>query len=273
MKPFTFMTVVLGLILGFLCAANRHAVVPNRGVSPVGPIFVQAQLVPDGGDPDDAEDEDAREEAEGLPVPIVPGTRVAEAEIAPPTPKVSRPRGIAGRTPGEPRPRRAAVPSKLRPFQEPAPSHLRTIAGRLSATEERARDDARLQLEREVTEWLTPEIPTQWKPPAPLITRMIVKDQIRPIARDYGTVYEATLETDFSTARRDAIRAAYLRELVARRLTILGGSLGFVLVCLAAVSGYIRADEATKGYYTHWLRAIAVAGVGASGVLIYQLLT
>ena len=61
--------------------------------------------------------------------------------------------------------------------------------------------------------------------------------------------------------------------MVARRLVTLGGSLGFVLVCLAAVAGYIRADEATKGYYTYWLRAVAAAGVGASGVVIYQLLT
>jgi transposase len=48
--------------------------------------------------------------------------------------------------------------------------------------------------------------------------------------------------------------------------------MGFVLTCLAAFAGYIRADEATRGYYTNWLRALAAAGVGASGVLIYQLL-
>ena len=138
---------------------------------------------------------------------------------------------------------------------------------------ERARDDARLQLEHEVTEWLTPEVPTQWKPPAHLITRMIHKTDVHPIVRDYGTVYEATLETDFSTPCRAEIVAAHQREVVARRLVTLGGSLGFVLVCLATVAGYIRADEATKGYYTHWLRAIATAGVGASGVVIYQLLT
>ena len=63
------------------------------------------------------------------------------------------------------------------------------------------------------------------------------------------------------------------REVVARRLVTLGGSLGFVLVCLASLAGYIRADEATKGYYTHWLRAIAAAGVafvltGCGGVTL-----
>ena len=72
---------------------------------------------------------------------------------------------------------------------------------------------------------------------------------------------------------RGAIIAAHQREVDARRLATLGGSLGFVLACLASLAGYIRADEATKGYYTHWLRAIAAAGAGASGVVIYQLLT
>jgi hypothetical protein len=64
----------------------------------------------------------------------------------------------------------------------------------------------------------------------------------------------------------------YNQQLVRRRLFHLGGSLGFILICLAAVSGYIRADEATKGYYTNRLRMLAAAGVGAAGVVIYQML-
>jgi hypothetical protein len=55
-------------------------------------------------------------------------------------------------------------------------------------------------------------------------------------------------------------------------MVLMGGGLAAILTGLAAVAGYIRADEATKGYYTNWLRVAAAAGVGASGVLIYQLL-
>ena len=40
---------------------------------------------------------------------------------------------------------------------------------------------------------------------------------------------------------------------------------------LGAVSGYIRADEATKGYYTRRLRMLAAAGVGAAGVILYRM--
>jgi len=263
MKPFAFMTVVLGLILGFLFASSRATLVPNSGAAPKSPVVVRVQYAPDDHRDPDVRAE--REEAEGLPVPIVPGTRVTEAEIKPPKRGVAKVPSLLKR----------GVAKVLRPKRDVAYQHsstARSIAGLLSATEERARDNARLQLEREVTEWLTPEVPTWWKPPAPLITAMILKTEVKPIVRDYATVYEATLEADFSTARRDAIRAAFRRELVARRLTVLGGILGFVLVCLAAVASYIRADEATKGYYTHWLRVIAAAGVGASGVLIYQIL-
>jgi hypothetical protein len=138
---------------------------------------------------------------------------------------------------------------------------------------ERARDDARVQLEREVAEWLAPEVPTNWKAPGYLITRMIKKTDVHPIVKAYGTVYEATLEADFSPPSRSRIVAAHQREMIARRLGVLGGSLGFVLVCLGSLAGYIRADEATKGYYTAWLRAIAAASVGAAGVVLYQVLT
>jgi hypothetical protein len=265
MKPFTFMTVVLGLILGFLFASSRPRVVPNPLQPPGQPIVVQVGYAPESRDIDnddaDADDEDRREAAEGLPVPIVPGTRVTEAEILPPKRVEAR------------RPTRRRFDTRVIPIPPGKDvSTVRTIAGRLSATVDRARNDARLQLEREVTEWLAPEVPTRWKPPAHLISQMIRKTEDHPIVKDYGTVYETTLNADFSPEFRGEILAAFHREVVARRLAILGGSLGFILACLAALAGYIRADEATRGYYTHWLRVAAAAGVGASGVLIYQIL-
>jgi hypothetical protein len=206
---------------------------------------------------------DGREQVDGIPVPIYPGTRVTEAEVQPPR---ALPR------PDHP----SSEPVEVRPPRrkpQPLPAGQRAVAGRLSATEERAQTDARLQLRREVAEWIAPDVPAHWSPPAELIDAMIVETRIKPVVRDYGPLYEATLVVDVSPGRRAAIVEAYHRELVGRRLMILAGILGFILICLAALSGYIRADEATKGYYTNWLRAVAAAGVGASGVLIYQILT
>jgi hypothetical protein len=199
------------------------------------------------------EPDDERESVEGLVVPIVPGTRVSEAEIE--TTEPPRPH----------RPKPAPTPA-LR-------TGTRLIKGQLSATEDRARAEARVQLERKLAEWLVPDIPPSWKVPEPLVNQPICGEQVKAVEKDYGTLYEATLQVRITPELRAEIVEAYRRELVAHRLAVLAGVIGFILACLAALAGYIRADEATKGYYTNWLRAAAAAGVGAAGLLIYQMLT
>jgi len=204
--------------------------------------------------------------AEGLPVPVVPGTRVTEARVEPPArpDRSVRPRDVYRSA----RPR--AVPSP--PRTRPAEPGVREVEGRLSATEDRARKDARERLEREVADLIAPEVSRGWKVPAPLIDRLVRRVTIKPVVRDYGTLYQATLTVDLSPARLREIVDAHRHEQVVRRLVWLGSLLAFVLVCLATVSGYIKADEATKGYYTTRLRLAAAAGVGAAGVLIYQMM-
>jgi hypothetical protein len=102
---------------------------------------------------------------------------------------------------------------------------------------------------------------------------MVVETKIDTIEKEweFGPMYLAELTADFSPRRRAELVDTYNHELVRRRLMTLGGSLGFVLICLAAISGYIRADEATKGYYTNRLRMLAAAGVGAAGVIVYKM--
>ncbi|MFO0954570.1 MAG: hypothetical protein U0835_26090 [Isosphaeraceae bacterium] len=66
---------------------------------------------------------------------------------------------------------------------------------------------------------------------------------------------------------------AYRHEQTVTKLGLVGGVLALVLALLATVSGYIRADEATKGYYTNRLRVAAGAALGAAGVVAYRWLT
>jgi hypothetical protein len=149
----------------------------------------------------------------------------------------------------------------------------RTVVGLVSATEERSRDEARKKLDEEVALWLEPHgVPRSWKPSAKLVDEMILGSSVKPIIKDYGTVYETELKVDVSPERRATFCQSYQRQLVRGRLVLLGGALAFVLTCLGAVSGYIRADEATKGYYTNRLRLLAAAGVGAAGMAIYHAL-
>lgn len=194
---------------------------------------------------------EASEAAEGLPVPIVPGSRVTEAKATPPA------------APNKPR-TNPGVPVQV---------GQSTITGRLSATKERAVDDARQFLRNNVTDWLEPEVPRSWAVPQNLLDAMVVAEpRVKSIEKPYGEIFEATLTVDKSPGRRSAIIAIYNRQLVERRLISLGAALAFILVCLAAISGYIRADEATKGYYTNRLRMLAAAGVGASGVILYHMM-
>jgi hypothetical protein len=220
----------------------------------------------------------ALEDADGLPVPIVPGTRVTEAEARPPVPAVPARLVSQARTSGG----EAAVfgnqVCEINPGTEACAARAevraqnhRAVLGDLCANEDRARADSRKALRTEVLEWLSPDVPASWTPPAGLLEAMIVGTKIDPLVKDYGTLYKAELTADFSPMRRAGLVDAYNHELINRRLLSLGGTLGFVLICLAAISGYIRADEATRGYYTNRLRMLAAAGVGAAGVIVYRL--
>ena len=191
------------------------------------------------------------EQAEGLPVPIVPGTRVTEAEASPPAPRSSEPKTAT-----------------VAFMQEPRP----TVTGLLSATRERAVADARRVLRDDVANWLEPDVPRSWALREEMLDAMVIDEpHIRSIEKPYGEVFEATLGVDKSPQRRASLIAVYHRQQVERRLLGLGAALAFILICLAAISGYIRADEATKGYYTNRLRMLAAAGVGASGVILYHM--
>jgi hypothetical protein len=214
-----------------------------------------------------------------LPVPVVPGSRVTEAQTSTPKPPVPP------RPPAPPRQPRARVqrgqpPSPPRPpaaAATPTPIELTSVKGRISATEQRAHDDARARLESKLREWLEPDVPKAWKVPVPLVDGLVREVRVTPVAapsdpvaRDYGPMYEAEMRVDLSNPRRAEIVEAYRHEQTLKRLGVLGALFAFVLVCLAVISGYIRADEATKGYYTNRLRLAAAVGAGAAGVAVYR---
>jgi hypothetical protein len=196
-----------------------------------------------------------RESAEGLPVPIVPGTRVTEALPQQPVSDLL-----------------AVLPTEPVKPSASGTSRISDVAGDISATPARATAEASRALRLAVVKWLDPDVPSSWSCPQRLLDAMILDTRIEPHVKDYGTLYVAALTVDSSPSRRALLVEAYNRELVVRRMFTLGGTLVFVLVCLAALSGYIRADEATKGYYTNRLRALTAAGVLGAGVIIYRMI-
>jgi hypothetical protein len=85
-------------------------------------------------------------------------------------------------------------------------------------------------------------------------------------------MHRETLQLNLSPEMLSRFKQAHDDEVAGHRLLVLGEILLFVLAVLAALAGYIHADEATKGYYTNHLRLAAAAGIGAAGVVAYRLL-
>lgn len=165
----------------------------------------------------------------------------------------------------------------------------RVLLGRLSASEDRARKDVREIVEREVASWLSADVPPSWKVPSRVIddmvkgsftqetTKNLLPKETPEASEDPGvgglyTLYRTGQKLDFSPSRRAEIIGMYRRDVAAARMQRLGGGLALALVGLAVLSGYIKADEATKGYYTNRLRLLAAAGLGAAGVAAYRFL-
>ena len=226
-------------------------------------------------DDNDDNDNDILASADGLPVRIVPGSRVTEARIEAPRPPEPPKPPKAPKPPKHVRvkhqPHKPLVTSKPVTIEEEIKPLV--VAGRLSATEPRAINDARVQLLQKLPGLLDPNVPRDWPVPNRLIDGMIRETKVVPVERDYGTLYQATMLVDASPRKRAEVASAYRHEQVLKRLVTLGGLLTFVLISLGTLSGYIRADEATKGYYTNRLRLAAAAGVGVAGTVIYQMLT
>jgi type IV secretory pathway VirB10-like protein len=158
----------------------------------------------------------------------------------------------------------------------------RVLVGQLSSTELKAKEDLRQKLDAEVKNWLAGDVSPGWKAPSRSIDAMIQSTYVEPVDKkiegvskdldEAYTLHRAGALVDFSPSRRSQLLKHYDREVVHERMIKGGGLLAFVLITLGGISGYIRADEATKGYYTNRLRMLAAAGVGAAGVALYHMI-
>ena len=85
--------------------------------------------------------------------------------------------------------------------------------------------------------------------------------------------YQVTFELNVSDKEYDAMFSEELKQkneareaLAWGRKVGLGKILGAIVALLAAITGYLRLEEATKGYYTTWLRLGAISFLGAVGI-------
>ncbi|GIW87893.1 MAG: hypothetical protein KatS3mg108_2217 [Isosphaeraceae bacterium] len=145
------------------------------------------------------------------------------------------------------------------------------IASAWMSTPERARRDFDALMREQIGRWLADSgIDAGWSPPDRLIAGLKPAVVIEEQDRDYARLYRASAVLNFSEDQRTRFVREYDRQLAEKRLGILGGVLGFVLACLGVTTAYLRADEASRGYYTVRLRFLAAAAIGAAAVLLVQ---
>ena len=215
--------------------------------------------------------------------PRIPGKRVKKATPKPPT------LADSNRPMPEWFPRDRVQEAEL---AKPDRQGRRVLVGPLSASREEARQATLVKLRREVADWISVDVPASW-PVADADLDALVRDSyVQPVLFDLEhaglglamgaastsagtdniyTIYKGAELVDFSDASRDRLVHVYQKQLVRGRMLKGGGILAFALVCLASVAGYIRADEATKGYYTRRLKLVSMVGVGAAGFALYRM--
>ena len=139
--------------------------------------------------------------------------------------------------------------------------------------EEVALDRAR----EEVEDYLARQNPpVHWKPSRHWIDKNLVKTKPHQESKRFddpllGDGVNVTLTLEVGPKQYREILENDREERVQQRELLLARILAGVVALLVAVVGYLRLDEATKGYYTLWLRLGAlglVGGVAAALLLL-----
>jgi hypothetical protein len=122
--------------------------------------------------------------------------------------------------------------------------------------------------------------PFRWKPDLDYVQTNLLKEKQErdanldiPDMKEVILTVEVTDKTYNDMVEQDKqFRIMERKEVSKERQTLLAKLLAGLLAGLVAVAGYLRLDEATKGYYTTWLRVASVALVATVGAGAWLLL-
>ncbi len=112
----------------------------------------------------------------------------------------------------------------------------------------------------------------EWPISLEFIHDRLVKDsKTSPIFDDKSgeTMQERSLLVEITPEDQRQVLEIDRRYRMEHRMIWLGQILAAVVVLLATGAAYIRLDEASKGYYTHWLRLVALAIVASAGMSLW----
>jgi hypothetical protein len=154
------------------------------------------------------------------------------------------------------------------------PLHTEVIEGERWATPEEARMQVLEEAAKRAAAFAAEAVPHlrgHWSVPTWFVRDNLLKEiYIEEIDWKYGPMYRAYALLDFAPDKREMILSHWNSTLVQKRIGQIGGGLGFLLVCVATLLGYLRLDDVTRGYYSRWLATGALAVVTASAAAVYQ---
>jgi hypothetical protein len=168
--------------------------------------------------------------------------------------------------------RRPAVQASARAENAPATWKMKVEGAWMTTTGE-AVDSALKQAQAELTNQLRRQRPpNDWEPTEEFV-RKLVRGQpeiSRKELPDIGTMYQAAIRLEVSK-KDNAEMARFGRHgRTERRQLRLAAVLGGLVALLAAIAGYIRLDERSKGFYNAWLKLAAVGVVVAVITILWH---
>lgn len=113
-----------------------------------------------------------------------------------------------------------------------------------------------------------------WEPPLKYISDHLVKDNTALDPDDIqgiGPVCVVRLHVEMTASDYLDVLRQDRRFVSYQRMLLLAKVLAGVVALLAAVAGYFRLEEATKGYYTTWLRVGTLGFLAAVGAVLLLL--
>jgi hypothetical protein len=118
----------------------------------------------------------------------------------------------------------------------------------------------------------------EWTVPVSVIEQSALNSLVGEVfEKDFGNgvtgkMYRAHLRLDICPALREDLHASWHDQVVARRLTELGGVFGLATLMLATCAGYFRLDSLTAGQYRRRLKLAAASLIAAGSLVTWQVL-
>jgi hypothetical protein len=167
------------------------------------------------------------------------------------------------------RPVRAAAASKI--ANPPTSKPTWSVAGGWEGSSFEAQQSALEAARVEVIAFLRSQHPpNNWTPSRDYVQTYLVKtpwkEEAKPILDEkgepLGTAYQVQIQVEITPSALQDMEARGQACRVQNRMLGLGKVLLALMALLAVVTGCLRLDERTKGYYTRWLTLGAVGLVG-----------